>query len=115
MTNEVVKIFYTSFVGFYGSLIYEIFDSAKAFNSQLSKKIFEERPIRINYWNEETGHDIRNKVRNILTVVTGSDVLAFSEYQQLAFLLNEIAINGLIKNTEALEKFKSYIAGKRKL
>lgn len=82
----------------YATVIFEIFAYIKDFDCLISKKFFEPQSIRINYWKDKTDNDIRTIVRNILTCIKIKGLLTVNELQQIVYLLNEIAIGGIIKN-----------------
>ena len=86
-------------------IIYELFDEIKDFNNPISKKFFEPVATRIDYWNGEQGYDIRTIVKNILSVVPTRELLSSNELLQFKYLLNEIAINGIIKNPTKYQEF----------
>ena len=86
-------------------IIYELFDDIKDFNSPISNQFFEPMPARIDYWKVEKGYDIRTIVKNILSVVPTRELLSSNELLQFKYLLNEIAINGIIKNPTKYQEF----------
>ena len=87
----------------YMSIIYDIYEDIKDFESPISKKFFEPRPIKIDYWNGEEGYDIRTIVRNIVSNIPSKEYLSITELQHITFLANEIAINGVSKDPKKLE------------
>ena len=87
----------------YMSFIDDIYDDIKDLESPISKKFFEPRPIKIDYWNGEEGYDIRTIVRNIVSNIPSKEYLSIKEVFQILYLVHEIAINGIVKNPVKLE------------
>lgn len=113
--NMEVSYLPTLGMGLYTSFVYDIFYDLKDFDSPLSKKFLEERPKKIRYWDDMILHDLRTKVKNILTIIPSLEVISSGEFLMLVLLANEIAVNGLFKDEKRLSQVMGLITVDHKI
>lgn len=97
---------------FFSDLIYNLYFDIKNFESEFSKKFFENREVRIDYWGGKSGHDLKSKVKNIILNVPSREFLTNNEISQFNYLFNEIAINGVKSTPSKFEDLKNILAQK---
>lgn len=100
-----------SCLGIFRNFIFENYDAFKDFNNPLNHKLFEQKPLKIKYWDEEEDRDIRTIVKNILTFVPSCDLLTFLELVQIACLLNEVIVNCIIDDLKKYDQLIKIIKG----
>lgn len=107
LSNYTVHHYAGYFTLCFSDLIYHLYFDIKNSESELSKRVFEDRPVRIDYWWGNPGHDIKAKVKNIILNIPSREFLTDNEILQFNYLFNEIAINGIKRTPSKFEDLKN--------